>query len=143
MLDGLYAFLSRLGYTDPLHAPITHMPIGLAFGALVFILIAVIFRKSHMALTARHAAILAFVMVFPTILFGVLDWLHYLGGVMSDIVRDKMILASVVLVSLGVAIALGGNVKIRTLAVTVFYALAFLATVGLGWFGWRLALAIG
>jgi uncharacterized membrane protein len=143
MIDGLYALLSRIGYTDPLHAPLTHMPIGLAFGALVFILLALIFKKTHMALTARHAAILAFVMVFPTILFGVLDWRHFLGGAMSDIIKFKMILASVVLVTLGAAIALGKDVKTRTLTVTVFYALAFLATVGLGWFGWKLVSAVG
>jgi mono/diheme cytochrome c family protein len=138
MIDGLYRFLVSLGYTDPLHAPVTHMPIGLVFGALIFILVAIIFKKTNLTLTARHAAILAFVMVFPTILFGVFDWLHFWQGQLSDPIKIKIILASVVLVVLAAAIILGGEVKMRNLWVTLLYALAFIAVVGLGWFGSKL-----
>lgn len=138
MIDGIYKVLVRMGYTDPLHAPITHMPIGLIFGALIFILIAIIFKKSRVELTARHAAILAFVMVFPTILFGVFDWLHFWNGALSDPIKIKMILAAVVLVVLAAAIVLGGEVKLKNLWVTILYAAAFLCTVGLGWFGSKL-----
>jgi mono/diheme cytochrome c family protein len=138
MIDGLYKVLAGLGYTDPLHAPITHMPIGLIFGALIFILLAIIFKKSNLTLTARHAAILAFVMVFPTILFGVFDWLHFWNGALSDPIKIKIILASVVLVILAAAIILGGEVKMKNALTTVLYALAFIAMVGLGWFGSKL-----
>ena len=80
MIDSFYALLARIGFTDPPHALLTHMPIGLITGALLFFLVAVIFRRRVLAPTARHASILAFIFLFPTILFGVLDWLHYFRG---------------------------------------------------------------
>ena len=38
---------------------------------------AVIFGRKNLITTARHVSILAFIFVFPTILFGVIDWMHY------------------------------------------------------------------
>ena len=138
MIDGLYGFLIRLGFTDPLHAPLTHMPIGLVFGALIFILVAVIFKKSTLELTARHSAILAFIMVFPTILFGVLDWIHFWGAALSTPIIVKIILASFIIVVLGAGVIFGNRLKLRTIGMTVVYAAAFIAAVGLGWFGSKL-----
>jgi mono/diheme cytochrome c family protein len=135
MIDSLYQFLAKLGYTDPLHAPVTHMPIGLIFGALVFLLVAIIFKRQNLVLTARHAAILAFVMVFPTILFGVFDWLHFFKGALITAIKVKMVLASVVLVALAVGVILGNEVKMRSWLMTMIYAIAFLSAIGLGWYG--------
>ena len=138
MIDALYSFLFRIGYTDPLHSPVTHVPIGLVIGALIFIIVALIFRRERLQLTARHAAILAFIFVFPTVLFGVFDWLHFHKGGFLPAIRAKMILAAAVLVILGAAIIVGGEVKLRSATVTVLYALAFLCVVGLGYFGGKL-----
>jgi mono/diheme cytochrome c family protein len=138
MVDSLYAFMNRLGYTDPLHPPFTHMPIGLITGALVFFLVAVIFQRRILVLTARHVSILAFIFVFPTILFGVLDWLHFFRGVLLVPIRFKMSLASAVLVILAAGIVLGKGVKVRTAPLMILYALAFVCVVGLGYFGGRL-----
>ena len=138
MIDSLYAFLSRLGFTDPLHAPITHMPIGLVTGALLFFLVAVIFNRKVLVLTARHVSILAFIFVFPTILFGVLDWMHFFRAALIAPIKIKMILAAVVLVVLGAGIVLGSEVKVRTLPQLVLYALAFVCVVGLGYYGAKL-----
>jgi mono/diheme cytochrome c family protein len=138
MIDSFYKFLAGLGYTDPLHAPFTHFPIGLVFGALVFFILALIFKKSKLILTARHASILAFVMVFPTILLGVLDWLHFWNGRLVNPIKYKIVLAAIVLLVLGVGIILGSEVKLFKWTTTIIYAIAFLAVVGLGWFGARL-----
>ncbi len=138
MIDSLYAFLARLGFTDPLHAPITHMPIGLVTGALLFFLVAVIFNRRVLVLTARHVSILAFIFVFPTILFGVLDWMHFFKAAMITPIKIKMILAAVVLVVLGAGIILGSEVKVRTVPQLVLYALAFVCVVGLGYYGAKL-----
>ncbi len=135
MADALYALLARLGFTDPLHALLVHMPIGLVTGALVFFLVALVFQRSRLVLTARHAAILAFMFVFPTILTGVFDWLHFYHGVLLPAIRMKMILAGTVLLVLGAAIVLGSEIKLRTIGMTVLYALAFVAVVGLGYYG--------
>ena len=90
MLDFLYNFLSGIGFNDPLHPPITHIPIGLTVGAFLFFLGALIFKKKRFILTARHTSVLAFVFAFPTILLGVFDWIHFYGAVMMPaIVADS------------------------------------------------------
>jgi uncharacterized membrane protein len=135
MIDDLYALLARLGFAEPLHSPITHMPIGLAAGALIFFLIAVFFKRREMVVTARHASILAFVFVFPTIMLGVMDWIHFYHAVLFVPIIIKMILASVALVVLGAGIILGSEIKLHTVTTAVLYAIAFGAMVGLGYFG--------
>jgi uncharacterized membrane protein len=135
MIDDLYALLARLGFAEPLHSPITHMPIGLAAGALIFFLIAVFFKRREMVVTARHASILAFVFVFPTIMLGVMDWIHFYHAVLFAPIIIKMILASVALVVLGAGIILGSEIKLHTVTTAVLYAVAFGAMVGLGYFG--------
>jgi len=141
MIDSIYQLLAKVGYTDPLHAPVTHIPIGLGIGALLFFLVAIIFNRKQLVLTARHVAILAFIFVFPTILFGVFDWLHFYKGVLLPAIKYKMVLASVVLVVLAVAVIVGSEVKLHKLSLVVLYAIAVVAFVGLGWFGGRLASA--
>jgi mono/diheme cytochrome c family protein len=135
MVDALYRLLNAVGFTDPLHALIVHMPMGLVIGAFLLVLISILFNKSKLLLTARHISILAFVFVFPTILFGVFDWLHFFKGAMIPAIRFKIILASAVLVILGTGIIVGSGVKVKTVPVAVIAALAFVAVVGLGYFG--------
>jgi mono/diheme cytochrome c family protein len=89
-------------------------------------------------MTARHVSILAFIFVFPTILFGVLDWMHFFRAAMITPIKIKMILAAVVLVVLAAGIILGSEVKVRAAPQVVLYALAFVAVVGLGYYGAKL-----
>ena len=138
MIDSLYELIAKLGFTDPLHAPLTHMPIGLVIGAFLFFLVAVLFGKKNLVLTARHVSILAFIFVFPTILFGVFDWLHFFKGAFIAPIVYKMILASAVLVLLAIGIIVGSELQVRTAPMMVIYALAVVAVVGLGWFGGKL-----
>jgi mono/diheme cytochrome c family protein len=138
MIDSLYSLIAKTGFTDPLHAPITHIPIGLVIGAFLFILVAYIFGRRNLLTTARHISILAFLFVFPTILFGVFDWLHYFKGALIQPIKFKMILASSVLVLLAIGIIVGSEVKIAAAPMVIIYALAFVCVVGLGWFGARL-----
>ncbi len=135
MLDAMYAMLAKVGFTDPLHAPITHMPIGLITGSLVFFVTAIIFKKRQLITSARHASILALLFVFPTILFGVFDWIHFYHAILMPAIKIKMVLAGSVLVLLGAGIILGSEIKIRAFWMTAIYALAFVAVIGLGWFG--------
>ncbi|HET6452035.1 MAG TPA: c-type cytochrome [Spirochaetia bacterium] len=138
MLDGLYDLLARAGFTDPLHAPLTHIPIGLVVGAFLFFLVAVLFGRKNLVVTARHVSILAFLFVFPTILFGVFDWLHFFKGALIAPIKYKMILASAVMVLLGAGIIVGSELEVRTAPLMIIYALAVIGVVGLGWFGGRL-----
>ncbi|MGA2642875.1 MAG: cytochrome c [Spirochaetia bacterium] len=111
MIDSLYELMAKLGFTDPLHAPLTHIPIGLVIGAFLFFLVAVLFGKKNLVVTARHVSILA---------------------------KYKMILASAVLVLLAMGIVMGSELKVRTAPMMVVYALAVVGVVGLGWFGGKL-----
>jgi cytochrome c6 len=138
VLDAFYNLLLKIGFTDPPHALLTHMPIGLITGALLFFLVAVIFRRKVLVPTARHVFILAFIFIFPTILFGVLDWLHYFQGQMIQPIKFKIGLAAAVLVITGAGVILGGELKVHTIPQMVLYALAFVCVVGLGYFGAKL-----
>ena len=114
MLDNLYAFLAKHGFNEPLHSPITHMPIGLTVGALLFFLVAVIFKRKQLVLTARHASILAFIFVFPTVMLGVMDWIHFYHAALITPIKIKMALASLALIVLGAGIILGSEIKLHT-----------------------------
>jgi mono/diheme cytochrome c family protein len=138
MIESLYHFLARVGFKDPLHAPVTHFPVALAMGAFLFFLVAIIFSRKSLILTARHVSILAFLFAFPTILFGVFDWLYFFKGVMIPEIRIKMILAAVVLIVLAAGIILGSEVRVRTVPMLVLYGLAAVTVIGLGYFGARL-----
>jgi mono/diheme cytochrome c family protein len=138
MIDSLYVLIAKAGFTDPLHAPLTHFPIALVIGAFLFFLAAVLFGKKNLEVTARHVSILAFLFVFPTILFGVFDWLHFFKGALLPPIKYKMILASAVIVLLAVGIIMGSELKVRTTPMMVVYALAVVSVVGLGWFGGKL-----
>jgi protein SCO1 len=135
MLDSLYQFLARMGFNEPLHPPITHMPIGLVTGVFIFFIIAVIFKKKNLVLTARHVSILAFIFAFPTIMLGVMDWIHFYHAAMITPIIIKMVLAVIVLVVLGTGIILGSEIRMHSMTMTVVYAMAFVAVIGLGYYG--------
>jgi uncharacterized membrane protein len=135
MIDQLYELLSKFGFNEPLHSPITHMPIGLITGAFIFFIVAVVFKKKALVLSARHASILAFIFVFPTILLGVIDWIHFYQATLFTPILIKMGLALFLLIVLGAGIILGSEIKLHSITMTVLYALAFAAATGLGYFG--------
>jgi uncharacterized membrane protein len=135
MIDQLYLFLAKLGFNEPLHSPITHMPIGLVVGALIFFIVAIVFKKRNLILTARHASILAFIFVFPTILLGVFDWMHFYHATLFTPIKIKMFLASLALVLLGAGIILGSEIKLHSISMTIIYAATFVVMIGLGYFG--------
>jgi len=135
MIDAIYSLLRLLGYDDPLHPPMTHIPIGLTAGALLFLIVALVFKKKQLEPSARHAAILAFVFVFPTILFGVLDWIHFYHAVLMPAIVVKIVLSGIVILSLGAVVLLGGRTRLHNAWLVVLLAVAFVAMIGLGYFG--------
>jgi uncharacterized membrane protein len=143
MIDSLYRLLASFGFKDPLHAPIVHMPIGLVVGALVFFAIAMLLKRERLVLTARHASILAFAFAFPTILFGVFDWIHFYRGALIPAIRIKMGLAASLLILLSLGIILGSEVKLRVPAMAIVYICSFAVAAGLGYFGGSLVYAKG
>jgi mono/diheme cytochrome c family protein len=138
MADALYKLLATFGFTDPVHAIFVHLPIGLVISALIFLLVSVIWKREHLAITARHVSILAFIFVFPTIIAGVIDWQHFYHGALVPQIKAKIALASVVTVVLLVGVVFGGKAKLRNALNVVIYVLAFFAVIALGYFGGRL-----
>ena len=74
MIEALYQILEQVGYAHPIHPPLTHMPTGLAVGALIFGLLSTLFRRQVFAVSARHCIVLALVFVYPTAFYGYTDW---------------------------------------------------------------------
>lgn len=138
MLDAIYHFLNEIGYHHPIHPTEVHMPIGLVVGALVFALVAGLFRRERLRLTPRHCIILAFIWIFPTMLFGIMDWQHFYGGALLLPIKVKLTVAPILAVLLFAAILLGRKYGATSGKVLPVYFLCFFCVVTLGYFGGEL-----
>ena len=138
MFDPIYEFLAKLGYSHPIHPTEVHMPIGLVVASLVFIYIAVIFRRHNLEQTVRHCIILAFIWIFPTMLFGYMDWLHFYGGAWVFPIKVKLATAAVLAVLLLLAVIVAHKKGPASKIAVTIYTLCFLAVVVLGYFGGQL-----
>ena len=135
MIDLLYNLLKIIGFNEPVHPPITHMPIGLTIGAFIFLVVGLVFKKQRLVLTARYVAILAFIFIFPTIIFGVFDWIHFYNAVLMPAIVIKMVLAAIVLLCLGAVAIFGGEGRLPTFWTVFLLAIAFVGVIGLGYYG--------
>lgn len=142
MFNSVYEFLARLGYDHPIHPTEVHMPIGLVVAAFIFAWIALLLRRSNLARTARHCIILAFIWLFPTMLFGIMDWQHYYAEAMLFPIKMKLILAPILMVLLAVAVILGFKKGAESKAVLATYCLCFVTVVLLGYFGGQLVYGV-
>jgi len=141
-VSSFYRFVNQLGFTDPIHAALVHMPIGLVMGAFVFALVGILPGRGRLTLTARHCAILAFLFWFPTFLFGLADWLHFYRGAWLFPIKMKLILAGILFVLLLAALIFGSSEKAGPKKITLaVYTLSLVTVVLLGWYGARLVYA--
>jgi uncharacterized membrane protein len=138
VFDIVYRSLAKIGYTHPIHPTEVHMPIGLVVGALVFAVTAAVFRRQRLAMTPRHCIILAFIWVFPTMLFGFMDWQHFYAGAWMLPIKVKLVAAPCLAFLLLVSILLGRQYGATSLRVLPFYGLCFCLVVLLGYFGGQL-----
>ena len=107
MIHFFYAILNSLGYHHPFHPTQVHIPIGLVVGALIFALVALVFRRERLVITPRHCIILAFIWVFPSMILGIMDWQQFYAGAWILPFKAKLITAPILAVLLGLAIFLG------------------------------------
>ncbi len=138
MFDFVYEFLARLGYTHPIHPTEVHMPIGLVVGALVFAYVAAIFKRRKLEPTVRYCIILAFIWIFPTMLFGYMDWQHFYSGAWLFPIKVKLTLATILATLLLIAIFIGHKKGADSKAALTVYSLCFLVVVVLGYYGGEL-----
>jgi len=135
MIEFIYNTLANFGYTHPLHPTLTHLPIGMVMGAFLFALVALVFRRTGLAQTARHCVILGLIAAIPTALLGIMDWLHFFGGTMLLPFKMKIILAVILVSFLLLAVVLGLFGERFQKMVFALYAACLITTIGLGYFG--------
>jgi uncharacterized membrane protein len=142
MFDPIYQFLAKFGYTHPIHPSEVHTPIGLVVASLVFIYIAVIFRRHNLEQTVRHCIILAFIWIFPTIICGYMDWQHFYAGAWLFPIKVKLVTAAILTVLLLLAVIVGHKRGPASKIAVTIYTLCFLAMVVLGYFGGQMVYGI-
>lgn len=140
MLDVIYKSLEAIGYYHPIHPTEVHMPIGLIVGGLGFHLAALVFRRPALAQAARYCFILAFLFMFPTVIFGIMDWQHYHSGLWLHAIKIKLILSGILLALLSGSVVINREGVGRPALLVPIYVLSFLTVVALGYYGGELVL---
>jgi len=139
MIDFLYAMLEKIGYVHPIHPPLTHIPMGLVFGAFIFALIALLFRRTILPQLAYNRIILlALIFSFPTALFGYTDWQHFYEGDWLFPIKIKLVLSGILIILLFIALLVGRKAKTETKGTLAIYTLCFFTVIIIGYFGGQL-----
>ncbi len=137
MIEGLYALLEKVGFSHPLHPMLTHVPMGMIIGAVVFSLIGLMWKNQQLGQTAYHCSLLALLAIVPVIGAGILDWQHLLGGSWNTFIIVKMILGPLLTLLLAISVVLkhkGAEAK----TLFVVYLLCLACAGGLGYSGGEL-----
>ncbi len=129
-----------IGYHHPIHPTEVHMPIGLVVGTLAFSLVALVFRRPLLAQVSRYCFILAFLFIFPTVIFGIMDWQYYYNGLWLHSIKIKLILSGILLPLLAIGVFLNRRGQAPLIRLIPIYLLSFLTVVGLGYHGGELVL---
>lgn len=139
MIEFFYKILTAIGYTHPIHAPTTHIPVGMVIGAFIFGVVSWKFKKDTLARTAHHCIILALLALLPTVIAGIMDWQHYYAGVWLFPIKMKLPLASLLLILLVFGLSAGYRAEGISKRALIIYALCLLNVTALGYFGGELA----
>ncbi|MBW2659216.1 MAG: hypothetical protein JRC87_06430 [Deltaproteobacteria bacterium] len=137
MIETLYATLAKFGFSHPLHPMLTHLPMGMVIGMVVFSLLSLIWKGRNLDTAAYYCSILAFFGVFPVISAGILDWQQLMEGEWNTYIIIKMILATLLTLLLAFSIIekrRGGTAK----KIFLLYILCLACAGGLGFSGGQL-----
>jgi uncharacterized membrane protein len=137
-IDSFYRLVSNLGFPDPIHVTLVHIPMGLVIGAFLFSLISSLTARKSLAVTAYYCSSLALLFLFPVIVFGYMDWRHFYLAAWLTPIKIKMVLSVILGLLLLTAFLLGFNGKESSKAILVLYTLCLITIIGLGWFGARI-----
>lgn len=138
MTESIFEFLNSIGFMHPVHPALTHIPMGMVMGAVVFRLVSFIPKFRFLAKTGYHCVILGLLGVFPTVFTGYLDWQHTFGGQWEFLIILKMILAGVLTILLVAIIVMDDPESPKLDKKTFFYILIVLVAIGLGFSGGEL-----
>ena len=138
MIEFLYQALAKIGYTHPIHPPVTHATVGMVIGAFVFGITAWKLRHQGLSQAAHYCIILALIALFPTVLSGFMDWQHYYAGAWLFPIKMKLPLAGLLLILLVFALSVGSRATTISKQALIIYALCLLNVTALGYFGGEL-----
>lgn len=138
MTETIFEFLARVGFHHPLHPALTHIPMGMIMGAVIFRFASFLPRLKFLARTGYHCVVLGLIGIAPTIFTGVLDWQHRYAGEWEGLIIIKMVLAGL-LTLLMLATAVIDDPENRKLDKnTLFYLGMIILAIGLGFSGGEL-----
>jgi uncharacterized membrane protein len=138
MIEFVYQTLAKIGYTHPIHPPLTHVTVGMVIGAFVFGIVAWKFRHQGLSRTAHHCIILALIAFLPTVLLGFMDWQYYFAGGWLLPIKAKFALAGFLLVLLVFAISVGPKGETVSKSALIIYGACLINVTALGYFGGEL-----
>jgi uncharacterized membrane protein len=138
MIGQLYDLLGNIGYIHPLHPPFTHGPIGAVIVAFCLGLGMLLWRRQNFLQSAYYAAAIAFVLLFPTVLAGIMDWRYYYSGAWIFPIKMKIALATILFVLLTTTLIVGRIPDVRPSVMALLYMLCLFNVIGLGYFGGEL-----
>ena len=138
MIDQIYEFFAKLGYAHPLHPSLVHGPIGGVIVAFFLGMAAWKWPRRNLLQSAYYVIIITFILYFPTVLAGILDWQHYYDGALILPIKIKMVLAVVFLLLLSIALMAGLNPKTPPWTMNMLYTLCLFNVIGLGYYGGQL-----
>lgn len=137
MIESLYTILEKIGFSHPLHPMVTHVPMGMIIGMVVFSFLGLIWQNKQLEKTAYHCSVLAFVGVFPVIAAGVTDWLQFMEGQWITFIIIKMILAALLTIFLAFSI-IQKRKEGKPGTIFLLYLLCLACAGGLGYSGGEL-----
>jgi uncharacterized membrane protein len=138
MIGQLYDLLGSIGYIHPLHPPFTHGPIGAVIVAFCLGLGMLFWRRQNLLQSAYYAATIAFVLLFPTVLAGIMDWRYYYSGAWIFPIKMKIALATLLFMLLSITLIVGRIPDVRPSVMALLYMLCLFNVMGLGYFGGEL-----
>jgi len=138
MIDMLYDLLGKTGYIHPLHPPFTHGPIGAVIVAFCFGIGIVLWKRQSFLQSAYHVVVIAFVLYFPTVLAGVMDWQYFYSGAWILPIQIKIALAALLFILLTSTLIVGRIPEVRPSVMVILLILCLVNVLSLGYFGGQL-----
>jgi len=138
MIDSLYELLGKFGFIHPLHPPFTHGPIGAVIVAFCLGLGSLLWQQKNLLHCAYPAVIIGFVLFFPTVLAGIMDWQYYYAGAWIFPFQMKIALAALLFVLLSATLIVGRIPDVRPSIMRLLFMLCLFNVIGLGYFGGKL-----
>lgn len=138
MIENVYAILESVGFTHPLHPAMTHIPMGMVMGAVVFRIVSLIPKFKHLAKSGYYCVILGLLGIAPTVVTGIMDWQYRFNGIWDFLIIAKMILAVALTIVLFIIAAKDDADNPGINNKTFLYLFALIIAIGLGFCGGEL-----